>query len=133
MDNTKICWASVNIYDNEETVPKRLAKENEEISNDGTVIEGTARQFCLTPGKNLYEKVLWYQWNETWMRAEQTGKMWRIPGDAMRCHTICRMSFCSAKVKIAFTSKCESPDHAQERILVFHFLNKSGKSPDSIV
>lgn len=131
MDNMKSCWASVNVYDKEETVPKRLAKENENILHDGTIIEGVTRQFCLTPGKELYEKALWYRQGEEWSRAEQTGKMWKIPENAVRSHTICRMSFCSAKVPVAFTDAETIPDDTQERILVFHFMKERKERPDA--
>ena len=131
MDNTKSCWASVNVYDREETVPKRLAKEDENILHDGMILTEKSRQFCLTPGKDLYGKVLWYRQGEEWLRAEQTGKMWMIPGDAMRSHTICRMAFCSAKIPIAFTCAEAAPDDAQERILVFHFMKERKERPDA--
>ena len=131
MDNMKICWASVNVYDREETVPKRLAEENNTISNDGAIVGEMPGKFCLTPGKELYDKVLWYQKDEQWIRAEQVGKMWGIPGEAMSCHTICRMAFCAAKVKIAFTEKGESPSEDQERILVFHFIKERKERSDA--
>lgn len=126
---TKPCWAGVILYETEETVPKRLAPENQSILRDGLWMPDEPGRFYLTPGKVLRDKLLWYELDGRWLQAEWTGQMWEIPQTAAECLRNCQSSLCSAKAKVSFLEKGEKPGGQQERMVVFHYLRERKEKP----
>lgn len=128
MDTMKTSWIGITIYTTEDTIPRKLAPENEQVLRDGRAVLDGQNWFYLTPGKALLGSVLWYEKNREWVQAEWTGTMWQLPGDAMSSRANCRTPLCTAKTCIAFAKKGELPTEEQKRVLAVHFL-KNRKEP----